>query len=91
MWSPSQRQELLRTGKVSSVTGHHINSVATNPDWKGDPRNIVFLDNDGGRGGDHLHSNQGHRGNYRNQGNGRLIDRKKMIEQYRKANGIEDC
>jgi len=57
-WTPDQAQELLSTGKVSSVTGLHINSVASNPDWAGDSRNIVFLDNDGGKGGDHLYSDQ---------------------------------
>ena len=59
-------------------TGHHINNVADFPDWKGDGRNIVFLQNANHPSGfdEHLHSTKGHRGNYGNDTKGRLIDRK---------------
>ncbi len=49
--------------------------------WKGDPRNIVFLQNANHPSGidEHLKSPQGHRGNYGNSGRGRLIDRLRSI------------
>jgi len=65
----------------AGYTGHHINSVEGNgalgKAWKGDPRNIVFLQNSKHPSGvdEHLNSPQGHRKNYANSGKGRLIDR----------------
>jgi hypothetical protein len=35
-WTEAQKAELLRTGEVKGYTGHHINNVASAPDWKGD-------------------------------------------------------
>ena len=83
-WTPAQIDELKRTGKVSGYTGHHINNAASAPAWKGDPRNIRFLQN--GRAGtpnDHLNANQGHRGSWRNNTSGRLIDRMEMLRRFR--------
>ncbi|WP_338815833.1 hypothetical protein V9L05_24000 (plasmid) [Bernardetia sp. Wsw4-3y2] len=61
----------------AGYTGHHINNVADFPTWQGDPKNIIFLQNANHPSGidEHLLSNQGHRGAYTNQTNGRLIDR----------------
>jgi hypothetical protein len=68
-------------------TGHHINSVKNNgalgTKWKGDPRNIVFLENDKHPSStnmpnaynEHFHSDQDHRGTTANTSRGRLIDR----------------
>ena len=80
-------------------TGHHINSVNGNGElgakWAGDPRNIIFLENANHPNGsttlnEHLSSNQGHRGDYNNSGNGRLIDRQAMIDQFH-ASQPKDC
>jgi RHS repeat-associated protein len=84
-WTPSQMQELLSTGKISGFSGHHINNVAQNPDWAGDPRNIVFLSNQP-NGGDHMNSPQGHRGQSTSlPTKGRLIDREEMLRQHQKG------
>lgn len=63
----------------AGYTGHHINNVVQFPNFKGDPRNIVFLQNLNHPSGfdEHLTSNQGHRGDYGNSTKGRLIDRTK--------------
>ncbi|MGB1216862.1 MAG: RHS repeat-associated core domain-containing protein, partial [Saprospiraceae bacterium] len=77
----SSNNSSVIASKMSNAgyTGHHINNVADFPDWKGDPRNIVFLQNEKHLSGydEHLHGNQGHRGDYNNETKGRLIDRNK--------------
>ncbi|WP_274715685.1 RHS repeat domain-containing protein, partial [Xenorhabdus bovienii] len=95
-WSDEEVKIIKETksnGKLSSImsqrgyTGHHINSVKGNGTlggaWKGDPRNIVFLQNGKHPSGvdEHLFSNQGHRGVYENPGKGRLIDRQETVRQ----------
>lgn len=80
----------------AGYTGHHINSVKGNGElgtkWQADPRNIVFLQNSKHPSGidEHLDSPQGHRGAYTNAGNGRLIDRQAMLDQYR-ASQVTSC
>ncbi|WLI29421.1 DUF6531 domain-containing protein [Pseudomonas rhodesiae] len=89
-WTDEERELIKNTksnarlnSKMSKAgyTGHHINSVEGNgalgKAWKGDPRNIVFLQNSRHPSGvdEHLNSPQGHRKNYANSGKGRLIDR----------------
>jgi RHS repeat-associated protein len=85
-WTPEEIDSIKagRSGKeLTSVmsnagyTGHHINNVAEFPELKGDPRNIIFLQNANHLSGidEHLHSNWGHRGHYENATKGRLIDR----------------
>ncbi|WP_237141784.1 RHS repeat-associated core domain-containing protein [Pseudomonas fluorescens] len=89
-WTDEERELIKNTksnarlnSKMSKAgyTGHHINSVEGNgalgKAWKGDPRNIVFLQNSKHPSGvdEHLNSPQGHRKNYANSGKGRLIDR----------------
>lgn len=79
-WTPKQAKELLETGKVEGFEGHHSTNVA-NPKHgealKGDPRNIRFLSEQ-----EHLQSKQGHRGNFKNNTEGRLIDRKETKRQH---------
>lgn len=86
-WTPDEINIILngKSGKeLTSVmsnmgyTGHHINNVADFPELAGDPRNIIFLQNANHPSGidEHLLAKQGHRGNYANTSNGRLIDRK---------------
>ncbi|MEL4423955.1 hypothetical protein AAEH90_20525 [Shewanella algae] len=92
-WTLEEKNLIQSTSnsKLTSVmskagyTGHHINSVEGNgvlgDKWKGDPRNIVFLQNHNHLSGnnEHVHSLQGHRGNTQNSTSGRLIDRQAMI------------
>ena len=42
-WTPWEKEELLRTGKVSGYVGHHMKSVKGYPELAGDPNNIQFL------------------------------------------------
>jgi RHS repeat-associated protein len=43
-WTPAQRAEIIRTGRVSGFTGHHINTVAGNPiQMAENPANIQFM------------------------------------------------
>lgn len=72
-------KELTSTMSNAGYTGHHINNVSDFPQLKGDPRNIVFLQNANHPSGidEHLYSNAGHRGNYDTKTKGRLIDRLK--------------
>ena len=98
-WTPAEldlikstpNADLLSVMSEHGYTGHHINSVKGNgalgTAWKGDPRNIVFLENaEHAAGADvHLHGMEGHRGAYTNPGKGRLIDRQAMIDQHRKS------
>ena len=81
----------------AGYTGHHINSVAGNgafgTKWQGDPRNIVFLENFRHPNStpmpnaynEHFHAPQGHRGSTQNVSQGRLIDRRAMIEQAKRC------
>jgi RHS repeat-associated protein len=93
-WTAAERETIMsvrNNAKLSSVmsdagyTGHHINSVEGNGKlgaaWKGDPRNIIFLQNANHPSGidEHLNADQGHRGNYKNPGKGRLIDRVRSV------------
>ncbi len=111
-WSQAELDTILRTpsgsgkGQLSSVmsnlgyTGHHINSVKNNgalgESWKGDPRNIVFLEKPKHPNSspmpnaynEHFHSKQGHRRSTTNVSRGRLIDRQAMINQFNKGCSI---
>ncbi|MGE7092254.1 RHS repeat domain-containing protein [Lysinibacillus sp. NPDC048646] len=93
-WTQAEIELIKNTPnrKLASVmteigyTGHHINSVEGNGQlghkWKGDPRNIVFLQNHNHpNGNEHVHSKQGHRGTTQNSTKGRLIDRQAMINK----------
>ncbi|MEJ2073667.1 MAG: RHS repeat-associated core domain-containing protein, partial [Reinekea sp.] len=95
----SNSKQLTSRMANEGYTGHHINSVNGNGElgtkWAGDPRNIVFLENANHSNGstilnEHLSSDQGHRGDYNNSGNGRLIDRQAMLDQFHKSQP-KDC
>ncbi|MEQ4259043.1 RHS repeat-associated core domain-containing protein [Pseudomonas syringae] len=93
-WSDTEKNLIKETPNknLTSVmskagyTGHHINSVEGNGKlgalWQGDPRNIVFLQNHNHPSGvnEHVHGNQGHRGNTKNSKKGRLIDRSATLK-----------
>ena len=58
IWSDSEMDELLTTGKVKGYQGHHMKSVKGYPHLAGDPHNIQFLTKS-----EHL---KAHGGNFRN-------------------------
>jgi len=66
-WTESEKDELIKTGKVKGYHGHHINSVKANPEEAGNPDNIKFVTPE-----EHLEE---HNGNYRNKTEGPLIQR----------------
>lgn len=74
-WNPSERDELLETGKVRGCEGHHINSVAENPSQQTDPNNIRFYRSH------KEHLQKGHNGNFRKPSSGELIDKDRMLEK----------
>lgn len=76
-WTKKEIAELKKTGKVKGYEGHHINSVNGHPDLAGEANNIEFVR---GRKA-HLEK---HDGNFRNPSTGELIDRQKLIEDYKK-------
>lgn len=100
-WSVEERALILKTPNkdLTSVmsragyTGHHINSVEGNGSlgakWKGDPKNIIFLQNHNHPSGinEHVHGLRGHRGNTQNATNGRLIDRNATLTKRNKCMG----
>ena len=64
------------------LTGHHTNSVKTNSDWAGDPRNIFFLRQ--GSGNEHMVL--GHPGGTTvSQPGGSLVDRQWMLDNLDQA------
>ncbi len=93
-WTAQERDLILKTPNKSltsvmsraGYTGHHINSVEGNgtlgSKWQGDPRNIVFLKNHNhpDKFNEHVHGDQGHRGNTKNSTRGRLIDRERTLK-----------
>lgn len=66
-WTARQRRELLTTGKVKGIEGHHINSVNGHPRLAGDPNNIEFVTR--------AENLQRHGGNFRNPTSGPLVSR----------------
>lgn len=71
-WSDTEKEELLKTGKVSGYEGHHINSVESNPKLAGNADNIKFVK---GRQ-EHLEE---HGGNFKNPTEGHLSQRSNKI------------
>lgn len=71
-WTNRQREQIVKTGKLRNFQGHHVRSVnGHTKKWAGDPRNIKFVTRR-----EHLRE---HRGNFRNETTGKLIDRQKLL------------
>lgn len=66
-YTPEQIDELLATGKVEGMEGHHINNVASRPDLQGNPDNIKMVTH-----GEHMVE---HGNNTANPTSGELIER----------------
>jgi hypothetical protein len=75
-WTKAEITELKTSGKVKGYHGHHINSVNGSPELAGDPNNIEFVKG--------VKENlQRHGGNFRNQTQGSLINRKKTLQNFK--------
>ena len=74
-WSTKQQKELLKTGRVKGYQGHYMKSVSKHPDQADNPKNIQFLC---ARKGNNEHL-KAHRGDYRNESNGRYNPRTDTI------------
>lgn len=73
-WSAEQKIEILSTGKVRGVEGHHINNVADYNELQANPDNIKFYQTR------EEHQYLGHKGNFQNSSNGELIDRNELLK-----------
>ncbi|MDU8925670.1 hypothetical protein RYD26_12350 [Pasteurellaceae bacterium LIM206] len=64
---------------LNNVKNSNLGNVGT--DWRGDPRNIDFLQNGNHLSGfnEHLHGSTGHSGSYSNNTTGQLIDREATL------------
>jgi hypothetical protein len=73
-WTTEEIAFIQKEGRLppNTVVGHHINDVAENPGWAGDPRNISFVR------GQEQNLNE-HGGNFQNSTQGPLIDRQALI------------
>lgn len=77
-YTSAQRQELLEHGKVRNFEGHHINSVADNPELQANPDNVTMLEEHRGGGGVRRHYER-HGQNWKNQTQGELLDRDQRL------------
>lgn len=74
-WTPTEIKFIRTNGRLpDGIVGHHINSVAHNRAWAGDPRNIRFVRGQSG-------NLQEHGGNFRNPTTGPLIDRDALMSR----------
>lgn len=73
-WSKIEIEQLRKGAKIEGYEGHHINSVAYNPQDAGNPSNIAF-------GPKQEHIDDFHGGSYRNPTYGKHIDRDALIVQ----------
>lgn len=72
-WNRSQRREIRTTGRVRGAEGHHQKNVADHPAEQGNPDNVRFFESR------EEHLRKGHKGDYRNSSDARLIDKNKML------------
>jgi GHH signature containing HNH/Endo VII superfamily nuclease toxin len=74
-WTADEIAFIKQNGRLpDGIVGHHINDVAHNPHWEGDPGNIRFVRGQPG-------NLEEHGGNFQNSTTGPLIDRQGMIDQ----------
>ena len=76
-WNRSEKEQILKFGKVKGAQGHHQMNVHHHPDFMSEASNIKFYKN----GKDHLHD--GHGGNFRNESDKPFVDRdRQLINDY---------
>ena len=73
-WTPAERVEILKTGKVPGE-GHHLQNVANHPEQQANPDNIKFYKTRD----DHLKI--GHGGNWQNESDQPIIDKNNMLKK----------
>ena len=72
-WTPSQRADIINSGKVRGIHGHHINDVSNHPQMQGDPDNIRFLSRS-----EHF---KAHGGDWRNSTSGARYNREALMKK----------
>lgn len=77
-WSQKEQKEILRTGKCHGYEGQHMLSVKEHPEHAGNEKNIQFLTHD-----EHL---KAHRGNWKNDANGKFNLRTGKVEPFSNGN-----
>ncbi|HCB15036.1 MAG TPA: hypothetical protein DEP36_15930 [Gammaproteobacteria bacterium] len=92
-WTPAEKQQLLKTGKVKGYEGHHINSVKTHPHLAGKPNNVMFLTGPAkkyptlAKPGMHQRAHARAKQRYGHSSTrGPLIDREALLGRYRMLN-----
>ena len=77
-WSQKEQKEIIRTGKCHGYEGQHMLSVKKHPEHAGNEKNIQFLTHD-----EHL---KAHRGNWKNDANGKFNLRTGKVEPFSDGN-----
>lgn len=76
-WTPEQREEIIRNGKLRGAEGHHIKNVKDNPEHQANPDNIKFAKDKN----EHLNSYEFHGGDTKRPTEGELYDRNLNLEK----------
>ena len=72
-WTVAEQKQILKTGRADGYEGHHMKSVAKHPEYADDPKNIQFLNRS--------EHQTAHKGNFRNESNGRYNERSQKIRE----------
>ncbi len=72
-WMFTKKDEIVTTGKAKGAEGHHAQNVADHPLEQSNPDNIIFFKDRK----DHLQ--KGHGGDFHNESDMPMIDRKRMV------------
>ena len=82
-WTKAQKKELLNTGRVKGYEGNHQQGVKSHSEEQANPDNIKFYSHE-----DHL--KVVHRGNYKNESNGPMYNRRQAINSAKRRNVIKN-
>lgn len=74
-WNNSHRLEIKEAGKVRGAEGHHQQNVGDHPEQQANPDNIKIYKCK------KEHLNNGHGGNWKNETNGQMMDKNKMLKR----------
>ena len=72
-WTLKEQKQMLKKGSVDGYEGHHMKSVKKHPEYADDPKNIQFLSR--------KEHQKAHKGNFRNESNGRYSERTQKIRE----------
>ncbi len=82
-WTKAQRKELLETGRVKGYEGNHQQSVKYHSEEQANPDNIQFYSHE-------YHLKVIHRGNYKNESNAPMCNRRQRINSARRRSVIKN-